>query len=60
MTSDALAVVQNLFSVIWSLFTSWYIPGTHVTPGAMLVFCLFFALGIRFIKRITSVGDSND
>ena len=61
MTSDALAVVQSLFTNIWTIFNSWYIPGTHVTPAALLFFGLFVALVIRFIRRLLmgEGGNSN-
>ena len=58
MTSDALAIVQSLFSSIWSLFNSWYIPGTHVTPAGLALFGLFLLLVIRFIRRVF-IGDNS-
>lgn len=59
MTADALLVVQTLFSVLWSLFTSWHIPGTAVTPASLFVFFLFAVLVIRFVKRIFLGGDGD-
>lgn len=56
MTSDALAVVKCLFQTIWSLFTCFHIPGTHMTPAAWLMFFLFFGLVFRFLSRITGIG----
>lgn len=50
MTADALLVIQTLFGSIWSLFTSWAIPGTNTTPAGMFVFLLFAVLGLKFIK----------
>ena len=52
MTADALAVVQLLFSTIWSLFTSWKIPGTGATPAAVPIFFLFAAVGIRIVRFV--------
>lgn len=52
MTADALAVVQVLFTSLWRLFTEWYIPGTHTTPGMFILFCFAAALSINFIKRL--------
>lgn len=52
MTSDALLVLQSLFSTIWSLFTSFKIPGTNVTPAMWAFFLLFAALGLRLCARI--------
>lgn len=56
MTSDALLVVQCLFSTIWELFTSWYIPGTNVTPAQFFLFLGSAVLGITFIVRILTVN----
>ena len=56
MTSDALLVVQCLFSTIWTLFTSWYIPGTNVTPAMFFLFLGSAGLGITFIVRLLTVN----
>lgn len=56
MTSDAILVLGSLFGVIWRLFTSWYFPGTNVTPAVAFMFLLAAALGLRFIRRLTSVS----
>ena len=58
MTQDALSIVQTIFNSVWSLFNSWYIPGTHVTPAGFALFALFVALVIRFIKRLFLGEDS--
>lgn len=57
MTADALLVVQTLFTTIWSLFTSWHIPGTAVTPAAFFLFLLFASFGLRFIRRLFGFVD---
>lgn len=58
MTSDALAVVTALFSDIWSLFTSWHIPGTNVTPAAWFMFFVFAVFVLRVVKRFLDIrGD---
>lgn len=59
MTSDALAVLQVLFGPIWSLFTSWYLPGTRTTPAELGFMILTLSLLIRFLKRVlnTQGGD---
>lgn len=56
MTSDAILVVQCLFSTIWTLFTSWYIPGTNVTPAQFFLFLGSASLGITFIVRLLTVN----
>lgn len=53
MTQDAITCLQMLFVLIWRLFTSWYIPGTHTTPAAFLFFLAFTGLILRFIGRAT-------
>lgn len=57
MTADALLVLQTLFGSIWSIFTSWHIPGTAVTPAAFFLFLLFAAFVLRFIRSLFSGSD---
>lgn len=52
MTSDGILVLRMLFQLIWKLFTSWYIPGTHTTPAAFAMFMLTAGLILRSIKSI--------
>lgn len=52
MTSDALIVLQTLFGSIWSLFTSWYYPGTRVTPAAWAFFVLGSVMLIKLLKYL--------
>lgn len=56
MTSDAKLVLETLFTSIWSIFTSWHIPGTEVSPAAMALFLLFAVLGLRFLFRLLGMG----
>lgn len=56
MTNDAKLVVQCLFETIWRFFTSWYIPGTNVTPATMALFLLLTALALRFLFRLLGMG----
>lgn len=60
MTADALLVLQTLFTSIWSVFTSWYIPGTNVTPMAMFVFILAACLLLRVVRHYTNNGGGGD
>ena len=57
MTSDALLILQTIFTSIWSLFTSWYIPGTNVTPALMAVFIMLAAFVLRMIKKYFGGND---
>lgn len=56
MTSDALLILQSVFVTIWSLFTSWVIPGTNTTPAEFALFILVFALVLRTVKRLIDNG----
>lgn len=56
MTSDGLLVVKFLFSTIWRLFTSWYIPGTQTTPAAFFLFVAVCGLAFRFLYRIIGLN----
>lgn len=60
MTQDAILVLQALFQMIWSLFTSWHIPGTNTTPAAWAMFMLFSVLILRVLRRFFSVNGDND
>ena len=57
MTSDAVLIVQFLFTSIWRLFTSWYIPGTNVTPAAMSFLVLASVFILRWINQYFIWGD---
>lgn len=59
MTADALLFIQGLFGSVWSLFTGWYIPGTHTTPGMFFLFLMAAVLSLRVIKRIFGDGGSS-
>lgn len=56
MTRDAFFFLSTLFSNIWRLFNSWYIPGTNVTPGAFSLSLLFIYLVTRRLGRLLFVG----
>lgn len=65
MTVDGLLVVRAIFSMIWKLFTSWYIPGTHTTPAAFAIFLLVAGLILRSAKFLlggvgTMMGKGDD
>lgn len=60
MTSNFYEALQWWFTSAWRLLTSFYIPGTNVTPAGMLLFGAAAIIGLRFIKSIFSTGGSND
>lgn len=49
MTNDALSVLDCLFQTIWSLFTTWHIPGTNVTPAGFFLFLISASIGFRYV-----------
>lgn len=52
MTADAIAIVKAIFTTVWTLFTTWYIPGTHTTPAGFFMFCFAASISINFIRRL--------
>lgn len=60
MSSDALQVVRCLFTDIWSLFTSWLIPGTAFSPAAVFLASLTVILFVNFIKKALGGGLTAD
>lgn len=61
MTNDALSVVGTLFGTVFTLFNSWYIPGTNVTPAVAFFGILFITLLFRIINHILGLwGDKKE
>lgn len=60
MTSDAVAILQCLFNSIWSLFTSFHIPGTRVTPASWWMFVAYVFLIGRFLSRLSGIALGSD
>lgn len=58
MTGDALAVVQFVFTTVWSLTTSWHIPGTNVTPLGVSLLVLSSVSIIRLAKKYLFGGNN--
>lgn len=52
MTADAVMVFEMLFGTIWTLFTSWEIPGTHMSPAEWAFFVLGTVLIVKILKRL--------
>lgn len=59
MTQDAFDILSTVIRSSWYVFTSWYLPGTHTTPGSMALFLLTAYVTLRFFKRIAKVEDSS-
>lgn len=60
MTDDALLVVKSLFTTIFSLFTSWYIPGTNVTPALACFGLLFIVILFRALSKIIGLWEDGN
>lgn len=58
MTNDALSVVAAIFSTVFQLFNSWYIPGTNVTPAVALFGILFLTIVFRILSRVFGLWDN--
>lgn len=54
MTSDGILILRSVFQTIWTLFTSWHIPGTNTTPATWFLLLLSAGVGIRIILRVFS------
>lgn len=52
MTADALSFVQWFFPFVWRFFTSWYVPGTGMTPASWLFFLLLSGLVLTIIPKL--------
>lgn len=57
MTNDALSVIVAVFSTVFQLFNSWYIPGTNVTPAVALFGILFIFILFRILARVFGLWD---
>lgn len=56
MTQDVFSFLSGFLSAIWTLFNSWYVPGTNVTPAGFLLLCVFVPITLRFILNVIGVG----
>ena len=61
MTDDAWAVVSLLFGSVFRLFTSWYIPGTNVTPAVAFFGILFIVIMFKIVGHVFGLwGDKKE
>lgn len=58
MTQNALQTITFILAWGWRFLTGYYIPGTNVTPGAVLFFIVFVKVALSFIKRLSDVSSS--
>lgn len=64
MTQNALTVLRFILAWGWRFFTGFYIPGTNVTPGALLLFIFLITVVLGWVKGLfnaqVSSKSSND
>ena len=60
MTNDALSVVSVIFDTIFRLFSSWYIPGTNVTPAVAFFGILFICIIFRIACKVFGLWGDDD
>lgn len=54
MSNEAVQFLSGFIPLCWKYFTSWYLPGTKVTPAAMALFVSGLFIVIRTINRIAN------
>lgn len=52
MTSNALEILRFFFAWGWRFFTGFYIPGTNVTPGGLLLFVFLLSILIGWLRSL--------
>lgn len=55
MTADGFLIIRFIFTEIWKLFNSFFIPGTRVTPGTIGVFMILSSFVLRIILQVIRV-----
>lgn len=58
MTSDGISILGIIFTTVWHLFVSWYIPGTGITPAMAFIGIAVCSLSLRFFLSLGSLGPS--
>ena len=56
MLDHAMPVLHSLFVTVWRLFTSWYFPGTVITPAAWGFFALAVVVWTLELRRIINIS----
>lgn len=59
MTQNALTVLRFILAWGWRFFTGIYIPGTNVTPGALLLFVFLITVLSKWLKGLFNANTSN-
>lgn len=56
MTSDFALGLRAIISMGWGLLTSFYIPGTNITPAALLLFSSVTYISLKFLVNLFGTG----
>lgn len=56
MTSDAISVVRFMWDIAFKLLTCIHIPGTNITPLAMLFFLAVVVVSLKFLTNMFGIG----
>lgn len=54
-SADFLNIMQTILPSIFSLFTSWKLPGVNFTPAVLMFGLMSFGIAIYFIHGIITI-----
>lgn len=60
MTNEFYLALQFWLQTAWRFMTSFYLPGTNVTPAGMILFAATTVIGFTFLHRILDTEAPND
>lgn len=60
MTQNFYDCLKTLFGCCWSLLTSFHLPGTNITPAAMILFGAVAYISLKFFTNIIGTGGVQD
>lgn len=60
MAAEMLDLLQVFIAGIWTIMTSWHIPGTNFTPAQLLFFLLIAPVILHFVFDLLSVTVTKD
>lgn len=56
MVTEYANAIAQIMSMFWTFFTSWYLPGTHVTPGMLLIMPMFVKLVMKIVHSLLTIS----
>lgn len=59
MSNDFILILRNFFSSVWSLFTSFRLPGLNFSMATLIFGVLSFFVAIKLIKGIFEITVNN-